>query len=334
MKRIITLISLVSAGLVAQAQTCSSYLVASVKDTASSTDIVHTSLKYNTAGYPVQRTNYTPGTTTVKFVEKYYYSGTNRLDSIVGFTDATYSTKIAVYRYYTYDANNNMVKEVKMTEGNSSTETTTLTYASNKLTSISSPDYDINNITYNGNNFGTASVSVVFFGNNITGNGNFTFDSKANPFYKKLGITEDLLSYFTQNSLIKFAVTSPVTQDVITVTIKYDANANMPSHLSRLESLNNSTIKSAFTYDCASSLVLNQNDKTIENLTEIAPNPSVDGLFTIGMNIEKATVKTMTGATVLETTSNILNLSNQKSGIYIVEVQTATGIKVAKVVKQ
>jgi hypothetical protein len=333
MKRIITLISLVSAGFVAQAQTCSSYLIASIKDSTGSNEVLNTSFKYNEAGYPVQRTNYVPGTTNIKFVEKYYYSGTNRLDSIVGFTDATYSTKIAVYRYYTYDANNNLTKEVKKNDGSSTLETTTLAYTSNKLTSITSPDYTISNITYNGNNFDKASVAVVYFGTTINGTGNFTFDTKTNPLYKKLGITDDLLAYFSQNNMTKFAATTPVVQDLITVSIKYNVN-NLPSNLSRFESANNSTIKSGYVYDCATSLILNQNDKTIENLTEIAPNPSVDGIFTVGMNIEKATVKTMTGATVLETTSNVLNLSNQKSGIYIVEVQTATGIKVAKVVKQ
>lgn len=332
MKKTFTFLFALLAAYTSQSQTCtgSQVVIVASKDTSNGTDIVHTKLLYDINGNPVQRNNYVPANPsfqTLKFIEVYYYNGT-KLDSIIGFTDESKTTKNDVYKRFTYDVNGNLIKVVNKPEGTTE-EVSTFTYASNKLSSITSSSFTVSGITFNGsNNLSTAKVVISGF----TVTGNFASDTKINPFSGKLGLNDDVLSYFNTNNVLTFGATGV---DAVTIVYSYDGN-NRPIHSKRSEKvIGTNTLGSEITYGCLSdALLTSTRDEKISITSNISPNPSTDGIFNIAENIESVTVRNLTGSVVLQSTANKIDLSAQKSGIYILEIKTKDGLKMAKVVKE
>jgi hypothetical protein len=269
---------------------------------------------------------YIAGGTTSNYVEKYYYNGT-RLDSLIGFTDDQFTTKNDVYRKYTYDANNNLTSETKKVIGRDE-EVTTFTYTSNVLTAVTSPAFSITNVTFNAGNLKTASANIPPFGS-VTGT--FASDTKINPFSGKLGLNDDFLSYFNANNVTSFGASGV---NALTITYKYNSD-NRPTYLKRTETLiGDNVLGSAITYGCLNDFLTAVNDTKITQTNNISPNPSTDGIFNIAENMELVTVRNLSGSVVLQSTDNKIDLSAQKSGIYILEIKTKDGLKMAKVVKE
>lgn len=331
MKKLSTLLGLLSLTWVAQAQTCpdSPVVIASTKDSVYSgttlKTVTHTSLWYNEAGLPFVRRTYNPNTQEVLTVEEYYYTGT-KLDSIVAFTDETTTTKTGNGTKFEYDANGNLTKVTK-TVG-SKQEVTSFTYTSNKLSSVTSAQFTVTNVTFNSaNNLNTAEGTLPFIGK-VTGT--FSSDANINPFSGKLGLNEDVLSYFNTNNLLNFEA-----QGTALFSVDYTINSDKrPTRIVRTELVTNSIIKSTITYGCLKDLISSVNDTKITQTSNIAPNPSKDGLFHIAEDMNSVIVRDVTGAFVLETNNNRLDLSAQKSGMYFLEIKTDSGLKVAKIVKE
>ncbi|HTF80206.1 MAG TPA: T9SS type A sorting domain-containing protein [Cytophagales bacterium] len=329
MKKSITLFMSLCGSYLLQAQTCTE-VVTATRDTLTSggtTAVVnHASLWYNAQGLPVLRKNVEP-TTTAFYFDKYYYSGT-RLDSIIGFTDETLTTVNGVYRKYTYDANGNLTKEAKKQLGAAAEEVTSFTYSGNALTGVSSPEFTINSVTFANGNLNSASANIPPFGD-LTGT--FTSDAKINPFSQKLGLTDDFLAYFNTNNVVSFGVG---TNNALSISYLYDAQ-NRPTWLKRTEYLSGTTeLKSGITYGCLQDVIAGVIDHKISVTSNVSPNPSTDGLFIINENMESVTVRNLEGAQILRTTENKLDLSAHNAGMYFLEIQTATGLKMAKVVKE
>lgn len=331
MKKLSTLLGLLSFTWAAQAQVCpnSTVVIASTKDSLYVNNILktvtHTSLWYNEAGLPFVRRTYDPATQAVLGVEEYYYTG-NRLDSIIGFTDESTTTKNGKYRRYEYDANGNLTKETKNLA--TEQEVTTFTYTNNKLSGVSSADFTVTNVTYNtATNNLSAAKAVTQFGEF---DGTFSSDDNINPFSGKLGLNDDILSYFNTNNLLKFVA---LNQDVFSIV--YTTNADKrPTRIVRTELVTNSVGRSTITYGCLNDLISSVSDNKISQTSNIAPNPSKDGLFQINEDMNSVVVRDVTGAFVLETANNKLDLSAQKSGMYFLEIKTDSGVKIAKIVKE
>ena len=82
-------------------------------------------------------------------------------------------------------------------------------------------------------------------------------------------------------------------------------------------------------------------NSTIENALSIYPNPS-SGIYQIslgGLEIQNIRVYDLIGnvllqAEILDNKKALINLSNQIDGVYFVEVETAAGKAVQKLLKQ
>lgn len=333
MKKTFTFLFALLAAYTSQSQTCTSTVIISgSKDTLTSgTDvqISHSSLLYSTNGLPAQRqVMYIAGGTTSNYVEKYYYNGT-RLDSLIGFTDDQFTTKNDVYRKYTYDANNNLTSETKKVIGRDE-EVTTFTYTSNVLTAVTSPAFSITEVTFNSStqNLSGAKANIPPYGS-VTGT--FISDTKINPFSGKLGLNDDFLSFFNKTNVISFGLGSAHAFDV---AYKYNSD-NRPTYLKRTEQLiGDNILGSEIAYGCLNDFLTAVNDTKITQTSNISPNPSADGIFNIAENMESVTVRNLSGSVVLQSTDNKIDLSAQKSGIYILEIKTKDGLKMAKVVKE